>query len=159
MELTYHQEVDYLIPNLTTGDEKQYSIGKYGSLRRAFLKEHRPILYNSLCLSGKLLSHLADIDNEAREHVELLIKQLAKAEGVTENLKSRDQMAWVGAMNNIKARAKKSFIKKFCTHNSSVIAGETTTFLRLLLSQLEVFFNTVKVIKLIKSSMGRRCQF
>lgn len=105
MELTYHQEGDYLIPDLIVGDEKQYSIGKYGSLRRTFLKDHRPILYNSLCLSGKLLPHLSDVDNEAREHVELLIKQLAKAEGVTENLKSRDQMAWVGAINNIKARA------------------------------------------------------
>lgn len=61
MELTYHQEGDYLIPDLTPGDEKQYSIGKYGSLRRTFLKDHRPILYNSLCLSGKLLPHLADV--------------------------------------------------------------------------------------------------
>ncbi len=93
MELTYHQEGDYLIPDLITGDEKQYSIGKYGSLRRTFLKEHKPVLYNSLILSGKLLPHLADVNNEAREHVELLIKQLAKAEGITEELKSRDQMA------------------------------------------------------------------
>ena len=105
MELTYHQEGDYLIPDLTTGDEKQYSIGKYGSLRRTFLKEHRPILYSNLYLSGKLLPHLADVDNKAREHVELLTKQMAKVECVTEELKSRDQMAWVGAMNNIKARA------------------------------------------------------
>ncbi len=105
MELTYHQEGDYLIPDLIVGDEKQYSIGKYGSLRRTFLKEHKPILYNSLCLSGKLLPYLAEIDNEAREHVELLAKQMAKAERVTEELKSCDQMAWVGAMNNIKVRA------------------------------------------------------
>lgn len=105
MELTYHQEGDYLIPDLTVGDEKQYSIGKYGSLRRTFLKEHRPILYSSLYLSGKLLSHLAEVDNEVQERVELLIIQMVKAEGITESLKSRDQMAWVGAMNNIKARA------------------------------------------------------
>lgn len=105
MELTYHQEGDYLIPDLITGDEKQYSIGKYGSLRRTFLQEHGPILYNSLCLSGKLLQHLADVDNETQERVEQLIKQMAKTEGITEDLKLRDQMAWVGAMNNIKARA------------------------------------------------------
>ncbi|MPM43355.1 hypothetical protein SDC9_90028 [bioreactor metagenome] len=104
MELSYHQEGDYLIPDLIYGDDKQYSIGKYGSLRRKLLKEHRPTLYNSLRLSGKLLPHLADVDN-VLEHIELLIKRLAKAEDVTENLKSRDQMAWVGAMNNIKARA------------------------------------------------------
>ncbi|MEA4934653.1 MAG: TnpV protein, partial [Lawsonibacter sp.] len=62
MELTYYQEGDYLIPDLIVGDKKQYSIGKYGSLRRTFLKDHRPILYNSLCLSGKLLPHLAEAD-------------------------------------------------------------------------------------------------
>lgn len=105
MELTYHQEGDYIIPDLTIDDEKQYTIGKYGSLRRTFLKEHRPILYSSLGLSGKLLPHLAEVDYEARKHVELLINQMVKAEGITEELKSRDQMAWVGAMNNIKSRA------------------------------------------------------
>lgn len=84
MELTYHQEGDCLISDLIIENEKQYSIGKYGSLRRTFLKEH---------VSGKLLPHLAEVDNEARGYVELLIKQMAKAESVTEELKSRNQMA------------------------------------------------------------------
>ncbi len=69
------------------------------------MKEHRPILYSNLYISGKLFPHLAEVDNEAREHVELLIKQLAKAKSVTEKLIFHDQMAWVGAMNNIKAHA------------------------------------------------------
>ena len=103
-ELTYIQHGDYLYPNLIS-DEKPVELGKYGRMRRTFLIEHRPVLLNQLVLSGKLFPHLAEINQTAEARLELLITQLKEQNGVTEELKARDQMKWVAMMNSLKAQA------------------------------------------------------
>ena len=102
---TYTQIGDYFIPNLVIGETAQSPLGKYGRMRKRYLKEHRPVLYTNLLVTGKLDQHLAEIDMACEEQVELLIKQMAKQEGVTETLKATDQMAWVARMNSIWNRA------------------------------------------------------
>lgn len=98
---TYHQEGDYLIPNLTLPDEPEYQIGKYGRMRRSYLKAHRPVLYANFLTSGTLHRHLAEIDQACNERMEIVVSAMAKQEGVTESLKAADQMEWVRRMNNI----------------------------------------------------------
>ena len=110
MELSYRQNGDYLIPDIKMDDQPAGMIGKYGRMRKTFLKEHRSGTYNSLLLQNKLTEHLLEIDRTAREQVEQTMAQMAKAEGVTESLKARDQMAWVQQMNNIKSRAEETVI-------------------------------------------------
>ena len=105
MELTYTQCGDYLIPDLVLSDTKEYHIGKYGRLRRAYLKEHRPILYTDLIVTEKLFPHLEEIDTACRERLEIIKKAMMQQEGVTEALKAADQMAWVRSMNFIHNRA------------------------------------------------------
>ena len=102
---TYTCVGDVLLPDLTFGEDGQQPIGKYGRMRKHYLKEHRPVLYTNLLVTGKLDQHLAEIDMACEEQVELLIKQMAKQEGVTETLKATDQMAWVARMNSIRNRA------------------------------------------------------
>ena len=92
---TYRQEGDYLIPNLALPDEPDYQIGKYGRMRRSYLKEHRPVLYASLLTSGTLHRHLAEIDQACNERMEIIVSAMVKQEGVTEALKAADQMEWV----------------------------------------------------------------
>ena len=102
---TYRQEGDYLIPNLSLPDESEYQIGKYGRMRRSYLKEHRPILYTNLLTSGTLHRHLAEIDQVCNERMEIIVSAMAKWEDVTETLKASDQMEWVRRMNSIRSRA------------------------------------------------------
>ncbi len=102
---TYRQEGDYLLPNLKLPDAPDHPIGKYGLLRRSYLKDHRSAIYTAMFLDGTLYQHLAEIDKTCNERMELLIRQIAEREGVTEALKASDQMAWVGHMNNIRSRA------------------------------------------------------
>ena len=102
---TYTQVGDVLIPNLAIGEDGQQLIGKYGRMRMRYLKEHRPVLYSNLLLSGKLFQHLVEIDEACVERVELLIRQMARREGVTEQLKAAEQMEWVRRMNSIRNRA------------------------------------------------------
>lgn len=104
MELTYTKCGDYLIPDLVLLDTKEYHIGKYGRLRRAYLKEHRPILYTDLIVTEKLLPHLEEIDIACRERLEIIEKAMMQQEDVTEALKAADQMAWVRSMNSIHNR-------------------------------------------------------
>ena len=92
---TYRQEGDYLIPNLALPDEPEYQIGKYGRMRRSYLKEHRPVLYASLLTSGTLHWHLAEIDQACNERMEIIVSDMARQEDVTEALKAADQMEWV----------------------------------------------------------------
>lgn len=87
-------------------------IGKYGFLRKGYLKEHHPALYSSMLLTGKLDKHLAEIDRTCTERIELLINQLARREGITEALKAADQMTWVARMNNIRARAEEIILNE-----------------------------------------------
>ena len=104
MEITYSKVGNYYLPDLVLPEEEQ-SIGKYGRMRRRYLKEHRPVLFSNLILSGKLYDHLAEIDRTCSERLELIIQQMKTQEGVTEKLKADDQMAWVAAMNSIRNRA------------------------------------------------------
>ena len=103
--LWYELQGDYYIPCLVLDEEDIQPIGMWGRKRLRYIKEHRPVLHTTLLLSGKLNSHLAEINQRASEMFDLLIKQLVEKEGITEQLKATDQMAWVGAMNNIRNRA------------------------------------------------------
>lgn len=102
--LEYIRSGDYFIPNLTLPEETR-PIGKWGRMHREYLKEHKPIQYNCLLLSGKLWTYLADLNEQAQDRLERIIDQMKTAEGVTEELKAADPMAWVCAMNNIRASA------------------------------------------------------
>ena len=105
-KITYHQEGDYLIPDLIIEDcTKDYTIGKYGRMRLKYLKEHKKSLYTELMIKGTLSKHLAEIENVAKERIDLIIMQLAETENVNEVLKNSSQLEWVQSMNNIKYRA------------------------------------------------------
>ena len=103
--LWYELQGDYYIPCLVLDEEDIQPIGMWGRKHLQYIKEHRRALYTTLLISGKLNSHLAQIDNQATEMFDRLVKQLSEKEGITEQLKAQDQMAWVGAMNNIRNRA------------------------------------------------------
>ena len=102
---TYRQVNDYRIPNLTLPDEPASHIGNWGQRRLNYLKKHRRILYTNLLTSGKLTEHLHEIDTAAVERREIIIRQMAQEQGITEQLKAENQMLWVGKMNNICACA------------------------------------------------------
>lgn len=102
---TYRQEGDYLIPNLALPDTGDYHIGKYGRMRRTYLKEHRRVLYTNLLTSGVLFKHLAEIDQSCNERMEIIVSAMMKQEGVTEALKAADPMEWVRRCNSIHNRA------------------------------------------------------
>ena len=101
----YELQGDYYIPCQTLGEDDTRPIGRWGRKHLRYLKEYRPVLYTVLLLGGKLSGHLAEIDTRATEMYELLMKQLAGKEGINEQLKAKDPMAWVGAMNNIRSAA------------------------------------------------------
>lgn len=104
-ELTYTRVGDYYIPNLKLAEQPDKPIGKYGRLRQRYLKEHRPALYSGLLLTEKLYPHLLEIDEAANERMDILMPQLMKAAGVTEELKAADPMKWVGLANACRAQA------------------------------------------------------
>lgn len=110
MEITYRKEGDYLLPDLTVPESP--ALGKYGLLRRNFLRDHRSGLYTGLLLSGKLKYHLEEIERDATAMEESLVVQLAAQQGVTEELKASDQLRWVGLMNGIRDSAEKIVIKE-----------------------------------------------
>ena len=103
--MTYIQNGDYLIPDLKLSQQPEKPLGKYGRMRKTYLKEHRPILYNQMLLSEKLYPHLLEIDETAQNRLEQMMPQLAKEAGATEELKASDPMKWVGLMNTCKAQA------------------------------------------------------
>ena len=109
--LSYTLCGDYYLPDLVLNEEEP-TYGKYGMLRKQFLKEHRPIRYQNLLLSGKLTAHLNQIGQEVTEQVEVLMKQMAEKQGVTEELKVQNQMKWVRLMNNIKASAEEMVLRE-----------------------------------------------
>ncbi len=100
---SYYWEGDYRIPNLIAPEAP--NIGIWGQCRRKYLKAHRRILYNSMLYSGTLNAHLEEVDQSATEMFDRMVKQIAQQQGVTEELKAQDQMAWVGSMNNIRSAA------------------------------------------------------
>ena len=95
---------DYYIPDLKLPEENR-PIGRYGRLHREYLKQEHPARYSSLILTGKLWTYLADLNEQAEERLDLIIEQMKAAEGVTEELKAKNQLEWVGRMNNIRSRA------------------------------------------------------
>lgn len=108
--MSYTLHGDYYLPDLVLREEEP-TYGKYGMLRKQFLKEHRSARYQYMLLTGKLNEHLNQIDQEAREQVEMLMEQMTEKQGVTEELKSQDQMERVRLMNNIKASAEEIVLK------------------------------------------------
>ena len=108
--MSYTLHGDYYLPDLVLREEEP-TYGKYGMLRKQFLKEHRSARYQYLLLTGKLNEHLNQTDQEAREQVETLMEQMTEKQGVTEELKAQDQMEWVRLMNNIKASAEEIVLK------------------------------------------------
>ncbi len=109
-ELTYTRSGDYLIPDLSLTEQPQAPLGKYGRMRKDYLKEHRPVLWNSLLLSEKLYPHLREIDEAANNRLEQMMPELMKSAGVTEALKASDPMKWVGLMNTLKAQAEETIL-------------------------------------------------
>ncbi len=105
MNLTYEKCGDYLIPNLIPNPEPEGELRKFGLMRKSYLENYRRGIYSGLLLSGELKKHLLMIQEQSEERFELLVEQMAKQEGVTEQLKAKNQMLWVRRMNNIRARA------------------------------------------------------
>ena len=109
--LSYTLHGDYYLPDLAMNEEEP-TYGKYGMLRKQFLKVHRPARYQYLLMTGELTAHLNQVDQEVRGRVESLMKQMTEKQGVTEQLKMQDQMKWVGLMNNIKACAEEIVLQE-----------------------------------------------
>ena len=110
IELTYHREGDYLIPDLIPPEEPR--IGPWGRRRQRYLKQHRDPIYTGLLLSGKLKDHLEEIDRSASEMVDWLVDEMAKREGITEALKEEDQMEWVRRMNGVRNAAEEVVLQE-----------------------------------------------
>ena len=101
---------DYYVPKLKMPEEKR-SIGHYGRLHREYLRQVKPIVFNELILFGQLWTYLADLNEQAQERLSLIVEQMKASEGVIEELKTADQMAWVGALNSIRNRAEEIVLK------------------------------------------------
>lgn len=112
MEITYTKHGDYYLPDLALLEEEPATYGRFGRMRLKYLKEHRRGTYTSLLTSGQLIQHLNEIDREANEMLNLLIRRMAHEQGITEQLKVADQMAWVGAMNNIRNAAEEVVVRE-----------------------------------------------
>lgn len=112
MEIDYVKIGDYYIPALTVPD-KRYNIGKYGMLCRTFLQEHHNAIYSVMMMNGTLLQHLEDINKLCCDEMDRLIPTMAKNEGITEALKSADQMEWVRQMNSVKSRAEEFILRDY----------------------------------------------
>ena len=111
-ELQYVWCGDYLIPNLTLNAKAYPPLGKYGRMREKYLREHRHLLYSTMLLGGKLDDHLHEIDAAAQRRTDQLMRQMAGVAGITEELKARDPMRWVGEMNAIKAQAEEMILEE-----------------------------------------------
>ena len=109
---TYTKVGDYLLPDLVTEEADLRPIGKYGRMRKQYLKEHRPILYSNLLTAGKLYRHLVEIDQACADRMDILTRQVAKQESVTEALKAANQMEWVRRMNSIQNRAEEIVLQE-----------------------------------------------
>ena len=110
MSLTYTRSGDYLIPNIQLTESEAKPLSKYGRMRKKYLEEHRPILWNTMILSEKLYPHLREIDEAANRRLEILMSELTKKFDVTEELKATDPMKWTGLMNTLKAQAEETIL-------------------------------------------------
>ena len=110
MNLTYTMQGDYLLPNLTVPEAPK--VGKFGMLRRSFLRNHRKALYTGMMLSDKLNQHLQEVDQQANTMLESLLQKMAQEQGVTEDLKAQNQMLWIQLMNNLRQSAEEVVLKE-----------------------------------------------
>ncbi len=108
--LTYTTQGDYSLPNLLPPQEAEVTLGKYALMRRRFLKQNRRVTYTNLLTTGRLNQHLMEIEETARTRIEQMLAQMAKAEGVTEELKAADPMKWTGLMNSLKQSAEETVL-------------------------------------------------
>ena len=111
-ELTYRKDGDYLIPDLSLNGQEQKPLGKYGRMRKKYLQEQRPVLWNHMILSETLYPHLREIDETANRRLEQMMPELMKSAGVTESLKASDPMKWVQTMNSLKAQAEEVILNE-----------------------------------------------
>ena len=111
MNIEYRRNGDYLVPNIEL-NQPQTPLGKYGRMRKSYLKENRPVLYNHLLLSGMLYPHLAEIDQAAKQRLEQIMPALTQAAGATEDLKAHNPMQWTGRMNACKAQAEEAILNE-----------------------------------------------
>jgi len=118
-ELNYIRCGDYYFSDIRLPEENR-PIGRFGRLHRNYLKENRPIRFNDLVLSGELWTYLADLNEQAQNRLELIIEQMKAAEGVTEDMKQHDQMAWVRAMNSIRNRAEEIILREMIYEEDAV---------------------------------------
>ena len=111
-ELQYRMNGDYLIPDLSLSETAEMPLGKYGRMRKTYLKEHRPVLFSNLLLSEKLYPHLREIDETAQNRLETMMPNLMKAAGISETMKAENPMQWVGLMNNCKAQVEETILSE-----------------------------------------------
>ena len=119
--LWYELHGDYYLPCLVVSPEEKQTIGIWGRKRQKYLKEHHPVLYSELVQSGRLNGYLAAINEQARNQLALLVTQLAKAEAINEELKERDPMAWVSAMNSIRNRAEEVILNDLIYEEAATV--------------------------------------
>ena len=112
MEITYTKRGDYYYPDLTLPPQPTDDVGRFGRMRKKFLKEHQPDTFALMLMENTLTQHLIDINRQAMEQIDLITSQLAQAEGVTEKLKARDQIGWIQAMNSCRARAEEQVMRE-----------------------------------------------
>ena len=111
-QLSYIKNGDYLIPNLSLSQQEQQPLGKYGRMRKQYLQEHRPVLWNTMILSEKLYPHLREVEQTANRRLEQMMEELKKSAGVTEELKASNPVMWVGMMNNLHAQAEEVILQE-----------------------------------------------
>ena len=112
MNVMYHQNGDYLLPNMGLNETDKTPLNKYGRMRLRYLQEHRPGLYTRLILSGKLYEDLLETQKTAQDRVEMITDKMAKAQNISEGMKAQDQMAWIGAMNMIRLQAEEIILQE-----------------------------------------------
>ena len=112
MDITYTKRGDYYYPDLTLPSQPTGDIGRFGRMRKKYLKEHQPDTFALMLMENTLTQHLIDIDRQANEQIDLIASQLAKAEGVFEDLKAHDQLGWIRVMNSCRARAEEQVIRE-----------------------------------------------
>ena len=111
-EITYTKVGDFYLPDILPPKDPEMPLGKYAHMRRQYLEEHQPVIFSNLIITGKLYEHLYEIDQTAHTRIEQITKEMARAEGVTEQLKATDQMKWVGMMNNIRHAAEETVLEE-----------------------------------------------
>ena len=117
---TYTQSGDYYVPDIALPESGNRKIGKYGRMRHRYLKENRPVLYSTMILDGTLWEHLAEVDIACNNWLDVLISGMQEKQGITEALKARDAMAWIGAMNNIRSSAEEIVLRELVYEEDGV---------------------------------------